>query len=54
LRLTHHRERGVLVNFEGLEGVGNEQDFHGYILDGYSERMFSSSDASLQSVVITC
>jgi hypothetical protein len=30
LRLTHHRKRGVLVNFEGLEGVGNEQDFHNW------------------------
>ena len=28
LRLAHHRERGVLVDLERFEGVGNEEDFH--------------------------
>jgi hypothetical protein len=52
LRFAHHRKRGVLVNLEGLEGVGNEKDLHGIILDGYFEPLLSSSDTSLQSVVI--
>jgi hypothetical protein len=30
LRFAHHRKRGVLVNLEGLEGVGNEEDVHGW------------------------
>ena len=31
---AHHGERGVLVNLEGLEGVGNEENLHELILGG--------------------
>ena len=30
LRFAHHGKGGVLVNLEGLEGVGNEKNVHGW------------------------
>jgi hypothetical protein len=32
LRFSHHRKRGVLVNLEGLEGVGDKEDVHAGIV----------------------
>jgi Tfp pilus assembly protein FimT len=30
LGFTHHRKRGVLVNFEGRQRVCDEEDVHGF------------------------
>ncbi|MNU05683.1 hypothetical protein D3C72_2505730 [compost metagenome] len=29
LQLAHHGKGGVLVDLEGLNGIGNEEDVHG-------------------------
>src|SRR6218665_1920651 len=34
LRFAHHRERGVLVDLEAVQRVGNEEQFHGVRSEG--------------------
>ena len=44
LCFAHHRKRGVLVNLEGLEGVGNEEDVHKRAVFRFNGRTVTQND----------